>query len=380
VIGVPLRVGSVRLTSNLLLAPIAGWCDLAWRVTCRDLASTNGGLGLACTDLLSPKGLLIGSEASTDLARTNDLDRPVGMQLYGADPRLLGEAARWCADHGATVVDLNMGCPVDKVCKRNGGSKLMCDPELAVRIAESCRAALPDHVPLTAKMRLGWTEHDARRNAAGELAVRLVAVGVAAVTVHGRTTDQRFRGNSNPEGIRRVVETVAERCGLYQPESDTPGVPVIANGDVRTPHDVVELLRRTGAAGVMIGRGAFAMPWIFRAAWDLEQRVRSGLSSEALDAIHTTEPSEREKLDAMQGYFERMREYRDDRYALHKIRQKISWLGKTINDSHCKPLKDEIRASQSPADVHAAIARWRHRLEEPTVPAGAAEPVVSKAG
>ena len=153
-LGVPLQIGPVRLESNLMLAPIAGWSDLAWRITCREL----GGVGLACTDLLSPHGLLAGGEKSLDLARTNDLDQPVGMQLYGSDRALLADAAKWCADHGATVVDINMGCPVDKVTKKDGGSKLMCDIPRTVRTAEAIRDALPGHIPLTAKMRLGWDE------------------------------------------------------------------------------------------------------------------------------------------------------------------------------------------------------------------------------
>lgn len=334
-IGEPLQLGPVRLSSNLMLAPIAGWCDLAWRVTCREL----GGVGLACTDLLSPKGLICGSEASHDLARTNDLDSPIGMQLYGSDPGVLAEGARWCADHGATVVDINMGCPVDKVCKKSGGSKLMCDVPNAVRIGESVRAALPDSIPLTAKMRLGWNEADALRNVAGELACGLIDVGVCAITVHGRTTKQHFKGSCRREGIRRVVETVGEHTN--------GSVPVIGNGDVRTPEDAVSMMRETGCAGVMIGRGAFAMPWIFDAAWRLQ-----------LDGTLPPEPSERDKIETVRRYFDRMREYRTERYALTKIRQKISWLGKTINGSHCRPLKDRVRASKTPADVHDALDSW----------------------
>ena len=132
-----------------MLAPIAGWCELAWRETCRSM----GGVGLACTDLLSPQGLICGSEATADLARTSEFDQPIGMQRDGGDPAVLADGARWCADHGATVVDINMGCPVDKVCKQDGGSKLMCPPDLARRIAEAVGCARPDSAPLTARMR-----------------------------------------------------------------------------------------------------------------------------------------------------------------------------------------------------------------------------------
>ena len=337
--------GEVRLTSNVLLAPIAGWCDLAWRETCRSL----GGVGLACTDLLSPKGLLCGSEASLDLARTSDLDRPICMQLYGSDPGILGDGATWCADHGATVVDINMGCPVDKVCKKDGGSKLMCDVAHALRLFEAVRERLPDNIPLTAKMRLGWDEPAYERGVASELAIGLCELGAAMITVHGRTTEQRFRGTCRREGIRRVVEDVGEATG--------GAVPVIGNGDIRTPDDCLAMLIETGCAGVMIGRGAFARPWMFREAWAAQRHAVGRPGAPAAEA----EPTEPEKLDVVLAYFERMRAYRGDRYAMHKIRQKISWLGKGIRGGHCRPLKEGVRTAETPADVHEAVERWRSR-------------------
>src|SRR6185369_906303 len=115
-----------------MLAPIAGYCDLAFRTICREW----GGVGLACTDLLSPQGLLRGTATSLDLAKTNDFDKPVGMQLYGSDPEIMAEGARWAVEHGATLVDINMGCPVDKVTKKDGGSALLTDLSRAVAIAE----------------------------------------------------------------------------------------------------------------------------------------------------------------------------------------------------------------------------------------------------
>lgn len=345
---VPLQIGPVRLATNLMLAPIAGWCDLAWRMTCREL----GGVGLACTDLLSPQGLLCGSDASLDLARTNEFDQPIGMQLYGSDPGLLADGARWCVDHGATVVDINMGCPVDKVCKKDGGSKLMCIPDTAVEIARAVRSAMPDSVPLTAKMRLGWAEVDAERNAAGDLACRLIDEGVALITVHGRTTEQRFKGQCRREGIRRVVEAVEAKTGRYTGEPGG-GVPVVGNGDIRSPDDVVSMIEETGCAGVMIGRGAFAMPWIFRTAWEAQGGVLAdGVSGE---------PSETEKIEIVRRYYDRMREYRNELSAMHRLRAKISWLGKGINGSHCRPLKDGIRTATCAEEVYAALDGWLER-------------------
>jgi tRNA-dihydrouridine synthase B len=342
VLATPLTIGPVRLATNLLLAPIAGYCDLAFRIICRE----QGGVGLACTDLLSPQGLLRGTARSLDLAQTSDDDKPVGMQLYGSDPQVMAEGALWAARHGATVVDINMGCPVDKVVKKDGGSKLMCDPGRAVAIAAAVRRALPDEIPLTAKMRLGWSEADCRAGAAGDLACRLIDAGVAAITVHGRTTEQRFRGDCRREGIRRVVDRVRG------------AVPVIGNGDVRTPEDAAAMIRQTGCDGVMIGRGALAAPWIFRDAWALQMSSRH--SADPTNAA-PPEPSDEQKLAIIRRYFDLMRTFRGDHYAMHQITRRISWLGKTINGGHCKALKEAIRTARAPDDVYRALdAEPRH--------------------
>lgn len=349
-LGVPLLLraprGTVSLDTNLMLAPIAGWCELAWRLTVRSL----GGVGLASTDLLSPQGLICGSDASLDLARTHDLDQPIGMQLYGSQPEVLAAGARWCADHGATVVDINMGCPVDKVCKKDGGSRLMCDLERTFAIFEAVREALPGTIPLTAKMRLGWDERAYAAGVACDLAVGLCARGAALITVHGRTTEQRFKGTCRRAGIKRVVDAVAASTGQYD-GTGSGGVPVVGNGDVRTAGDALDMLRQTGCAGVMIGRGSFGNPWIFRESWAAQRGADE----------RSVAPSEDERLDAILAYFERMLEFRGEHHALHVIRQKISWLGKTVNGGHCRPLKDAVRGSAGPEEVRRAIAAWRRR-------------------
>ncbi|MCA9303463.1 MAG: tRNA-dihydrouridine synthase family protein [Phycisphaerales bacterium] len=345
--------GSVRLESNLLLAPIAGWCELAWRVTCREL----GGVGLACTDLLSPQGLLLSKETTKDLAQTNEFDKPIGMQLYGSDAEILAKGAEWCAEHGATVVDINMGCPVDKVTKKDGGSKLMCDLGSTFRVFERVREAMPGHVPLTAKMRLGWSQEDADNGVAGKLAIGLIQRGAAMITVHGRTTEQRFKGSCSHDGIRRVVEMVAEETGAYD-GTVNGGVPVIGNGDIKLPIDIITMMKNTNCAGVMIGRGSFGDPWLFRVGWALQQRVASGQDPEAVD-LRDVLPSEEEKLDMLERFFARMVEHRDEAHALHVFRQRISLLGKRINGGHCRPLKDAIREAKDAPTVLAAISAWR---------------------
>lgn len=343
-IGVPLQIGSVKLASNMMLAPMAGYCDLAWRLTCRSY----GGVGLACTDLLSPHGLIRGTQQSLDLAATNDQDKPVGMQLYGADPEIMADGARWAADHDATIVDINMGCPVDKVVKKDGGSKLMCDLDQAVGVAEAVRKALPDGIPLTVKMRLGWDEEAVNSSCAPTLACRLIDVGAAAITVHGRTTEMRFRGQCRHEDIKDVVDAVRDH---------TDGaVPVIGNGDVTSAQDAVDMINSTGCAGVMIGRGSLARPWIFRDSWDLQT------TGETLD-----QPSNDEIAEMIRSYFSMMCEFRNEGYALHKVRSRISWFVKAMNTRavSCKPLNMAIRTAPDAASVNRVLDEFlagEHRL------------------
>src|ERR1700733_83444 len=187
-----LKIGALQLQSNLLLAPIAGHCDLSFRLIARSF----GGVGLACTDLLCPEGVLRENYRSMILAMTCAEDSPLCMQLYGANVDRLCEAARWAEDRGAHVIDINMGCPVDKVTKRDGGSKLLCDPDNTLRMVEKILKAIR-RVPLTCKLRLGW---DDSCIVAPQLAARLEEVGVAVVTIHGRTHEMHFSGQARLDG------------------------------------------------------------------------------------------------------------------------------------------------------------------------------------
>lgn len=343
----PLHIGPVRLATNLLLAPVAGYCDLAFRTVCREW----GGVGLACTDLLSPQGLLRGTATSLDLARTNDFDKPVGMQLYGSDPEIMGAGARWAVEHGATVIDINMGCPVDKVTKKDGGSKLLTNLPRALAIVRAVVRELErcsgGRVPLTCKMRLCWSDADYAAGSACSpaLARQLADEGVAAVTVHGRTTEQKFAGGVRLEGIARVVEAVGG------------AIAVIGNGDVRTPEDAEKMIRETGCSGVMIGRGAFSRPWLFRDCWDYLCTGRRPLP-----------PTETEKIETIRRYFDLLRAYGGDRDALDQIRKRISWFAKglcsdregTASDPvSLKPFKESIRLAPECGAVYAALEAYQ---------------------
>jgi tRNA-dihydrouridine synthase B len=321
-----LRIGDLQLATPLLLAPIAGYCDLPFRLLCREL----GGVGLASTDLLNSRAVLKGTDKTLELAMLDPGDRPISIQLYGNAHDPLPEAARWAVDHGANVVDINMGCPVDKVCKKNGGSLLLCDPPSTIDLAERIVKAIEHSgVPVTAKLRLGWSD---QQITAPLLARRLEEVGVKAITIHGRTTVQRFRGDVRLDGIAEVVAA-------------TPSIPVIGNGDIAQPEDVARMRKHTGCAGVMIARGALRTPWIFARAATLLESGDPG-----------PEPVLTDKLRIVRRHLELMRDHQGDIAAARTMRQRISLYGKTMG--HLKPLKEQIRLADSLSAMLHAIDDW----------------------
>ncbi len=325
----PLRIGNLTLETPLLLAPIAGYCDVAYRLVARSC----GGVGLAVTDLLSPEGVLRGTARSMQLAMTCPEDSPLSMQLYGADVERLCEAARWAEDRGPAVIDINMGCPVDKITKKDGGSKLLCDPDRTVRMVERVIKVLR-HTPLTAKLRLGW---DDTCIVAPSLARKLEEVGIAMITIHGRTTEMRFGGSARLDGIADVVAACKS-------------IPVIGNGDIHSPQDAKRMIDVTGCAGVMIGRAALSQPWIFRDTWSY---LTTGVIPES--------PTIQQKCQLMRDHFYNLCQYRSERSAIVEFRKRVSWYAKQMNP--CRVLRDGMRLIDSPADFEAVIERfleWRH--------------------
>ncbi len=329
----PLRIGSLQLQTPLILAPIAGYCDVSFRLIARQC----GFVGLAVTDLLSPEGILRATAHTMNLVATCEEDSPLSMQLYGADVDRLCEAAQWAEDRGAHVIDINMGCPVDKITKRDGGSKLLCDPDRTVRMVERLIKVLK-HTPLTAKLRLGW---DDSCIVAPSLAHRLEEAGVAMITIHGRTTEMKFSGQARLDGIAEVVAAVKT-------------IPVIGNGDIKSPQDAKRMFDVTGCDGVMIGRGALSQPWIFRDTW-----------SYLTTGIIPPTPSIEEKCGMMRRHFYNICHYRSERAAVTELRKRVSWYAKQMHP--CRMLKDDVRVINSAADFDHAIARFLDwRATQPT--------------
>jgi tRNA-dihydrouridine synthase B len=236
-----MQIGHLQLKSNLFLSPLAGYTNLPFRLTLREI----GGLDLATTDLVNARSLIEKNPKALKLIETCPEDRPLAVQLFGAVPEEMRDAALYLESIGISSIDINMGCPVRKVCRVGGGSAMMTELDKTARLVRGMVEAVK--IPVTAKMRLGW---DDQNLTAPDLARVLEDAGAAAIFVHGRTREQGFTGTVNLAGISAVVQAVKH-------------IPVIGNGDVTTPEAARMMFAETGCAGVSIGRGAFYNPWIF---------------------------------------------------------------------------------------------------------------------
>jgi nifR3 family TIM-barrel protein len=292
-----MQLGSLTVPSRFWLAPLAGYTTWAFRLAVREL----GGLGLATTDLINARALLRNSRRTCELLSTSPTDRPLAVQLYGAEPEVMAEAACWLQNYGASVVDVNMGCPVHKVVRGGGGSAMMCDPARTVQLVRSVVEAVT--IPVTVKMRLGW---DAETLSAPFFARQFEQAGVAALTIHGRTRAQGFSGDVNLVGIRAVVEAV-ER------------IPIIGNGDVRTIADAQRMLTLTGCAGIAIGRGALLNPWLFAQLRDWE---RTGDAGEL--------PTYQQRVDFLRRHFHLLVQDRGERFGCLTFRKVANWYCKVL--------------------------------------------------
>lgn len=238
-----MRLGSLTIDPPLFLAPMAGITDRDFRLIVRRI----GGVGMVGMEFLPAKGLVAGDRRTLQLLHFNDEERPLSMQIYGSDPATLGAAARQVQALGPDAVDVNMGCPANQVLKGCAGAALMGDLDVARKIVAAVRREV--RVPLTVKFRLGLDE---RRVNYVELARICEGEGADGVVLHARTARQMFRGEAAWEHVARLKKAVS--------------IPVIGNGDVRTPEDAARMLQQTACDGVMIGRGATRNPWIFRQA------------------------------------------------------------------------------------------------------------------
>ncbi|MCA1584764.1 MAG: tRNA dihydrouridine synthase DusB [Acidobacteria bacterium] len=240
-----MRIGSVDLQSPLVVAPMAGMTDTAFR----RLVKRQGGCGLVVTEMVSSEGLVRGIDRTLEYAEYTEEERPVSIQIFGGDPARMAEAARIVEGMGADIVDVNMGCPVPKIAKHDAGCSLMREPAHAAAIvAEMVKAV---HIPVTVKMRKGW---DAAEVNAPEVARRVADAGAAAITIHGRTAKQSYSGDAD-------WDFVADVAGALP-------IPVFGSGDCVDAQQILDRLAR-GVSGVFVGRGVLRNPWILAQARDL---------------------------------------------------------------------------------------------------------------
>jgi nifR3 family TIM-barrel protein len=355
-----MRIGSLTLPSNLFLSPLAGYTNLPFRLVVREL----GGVGLCTTDLVNARSLLEKREKAFKLIETRPEDSPLAVQLFGSVPEEMRDAAAYLESVGVASVDINMGCPVRKVCNVGGGSAMMTELDKTAALVRGMVDAVK--IPVTAKMRLGW---DDQNITAPNLARALEDVGVAAIFVHGRTREQGFGGTVNLAGIRSVVQAVKT-------------IPVIGNGDIITPEAAQKMFADTGCAGVSIGRGAFYDPWIFKRTTQFlnlgNSRFEETLTSKAgtnnepphvgayqAESILPPEPSFAERVRVMSRHLDLMVEVFGEELGCRMFRKVAPWYSKRFGPA-AEFNRAVVRISTRAQfhDVLENYLRWRQQFLE----------------
>ncbi len=288
-----MQIGPYQLSNKLILAPMAGVTDLPFRKLCRSL-----GAGMAVSEMVSSNSLLWGSDKTKRRASHDGETDPKSVQIMGTEPAMMAEAAKYNLDTGAQIIDINMGCPAKKVCNVLAGSALLRDEKLVGDILSSVVEAVD--IPVTLKIRTGW-DHQSRN--AVNIARIAEDAGIQSLAIHGRTRADQYRGDAEYDTIADVKSRIA--------------IPVIANGDIKTPEKAKFVLDYTKADAVMIGRAAQGRPWIFR---EIEHFLKTG--------EHLPEPTTEEIRDILLGHLETLYDFYGEFTGVRVARKHISWYSK----------------------------------------------------
>ncbi len=288
-----MRIGPYELPSNVIVAPMAGVTDRPFRQLCKQL-----GAGMAVSEMVSANSLLWGSEKTQRRANHIGETEPKSIQIAGTDPQMMADAAKYNADQGAQIIDINMGCPAKKVCNVMAGSALLKDEPLVKQIVEAVVRAVA--IPVTLKIRTGWDTSNKNAVSVARIAEQ---AGIQALTIHGRTRACQYAGEAEYDTIARVKQQIS--------------IPVIANGDITSPEKAKFVLEYTGADAVMIGRAAQGRPWIFRE-----------INYFLLTGEHLPEPGPAEVRDILIGHLHNLYEFYGEHTGVRIARKHISWYSK----------------------------------------------------
>ncbi|SIS12786.1 tRNA dihydrouridine synthase DusB [Peribacillus simplex] len=291
-----LKIGNIEMKNPVVLAPMAGVCNSAFRLTVKEF-----GAGLVCAEMVSDKGIVLQNARTMNMLYIDEREKPLSLQIFGGEKKSLVEAAQFVDKNtNADIIDINMGCPVPKITKCDAGAKWLLDPNKIYEMVSAVVDAVEK--PVTVKMRIGW---DDEHVFAIQNAQAVERAGGKAVSMHGRTRVQMYEGKANWDIIREVKKSI--------------NIPLIGNGDVETPEDAERMLKETGVDGVMIGRAALGNPWmIYRTVKYLE-------TGQLMD-----EPSVREKMDVCVLHMDRLIALKNENVAVREMRKHASWYLKGV--------------------------------------------------
>jgi len=330
-----LKIGNVETKNNVVLAPMAGVCNPAFRLIAKEF-----GTGLVCAEMVSDKAILHGNKRTLEMLYVDDREKPLSLQIFGGDRQSLVEAAKHVDKHtNADIIDINMGCPVPKVVSCDAGARWLLDPNKIYEMVSSVVDAVQK--PVTVKMRIGW---DHEHIYAVENAQAVERAGGKAVAVHGRTREQLYTGKADWNMIKQVKQSVK--------------IPVIGNGDVVTPEDAKRMLEMTGCDGVMIGRGALGNPWML-------YRTVEYLTTGELPP----EPDAKEKMRIAMLHLDRLIALKGESVAVRDMRKHFAWYLKGLRGS--AEVKTRIMEATTRDQVVSILDGYVAALEDGTLEASA---------